>query len=251
MLAPRLIGRAALRLATGFAARVWARLPARSEADEDRFFHEVPGNRHLDHRYGRLVGPEETRERLRFLLREFMGLCDERGIEPILMFGGLIGWSFNGELLPWDDDLDLTLAGASIERLRLLDGHATEEILIEVNPHAGRRRWRKRDPNAIDGRVICRRTGHFLDLTFLTSPRALPFLLRTKFPHDVFLRRDVLPPRRATFEGVPVYVPRHVENVLVSRYGLRVRSPVQSQARDANHKRWRFDPAIRRWRQLG
>ena len=51
-----------------------------------------------------------------------MEYSDKRGIKPILMYGNLIGYYFNGKMLPWDDDIDMILLKQSADKLENYEG---------------------------------------------------------------------------------------------------------------------------------
>ena len=94
--------------------------------DEEKVFDErfeKPGRytRLLD---ARPVGDElcaymdETRRLQRILYGEVMRLCEKYHISYYLICGGLIGLVRDGDLLPWDDDLDLAVSRRGFEKLK-------------------------------------------------------------------------------------------------------------------------------------
>ena len=52
---------------------------------------------------------QKVRERQRVLLAEFTRVCRKYGLTWYLVCGGLIGAMRDGDLLPWDDDLDIAM----------------------------------------------------------------------------------------------------------------------------------------------
>ena len=60
-----------------------------------------------------------------------MEVCSPHGIKPILWAGGLIGWSFNEQMLPWDDDLDVLITEDDVPKLKQLNNSNTNSLLID------------------------------------------------------------------------------------------------------------------------
>ena len=215
----------------------------RGEPEAPKFFRECPTDRdgvkwyHIDHRYCDRPRPH-PRATLITMLQEFMRLCESRGIAPILEAGGLVGWSFNQKMLPWDDDLDLFVTAADIPKLVELDGYKCDEFFIEVNPNHTKRDG---DPNnIIDARVISHHTGLFIDIVFLLPDKRAPSVLATKQKEDRFEATAVLPPQRSHFEGIPVYVPAQPAHCLVSRYGAQVRERTGHGPPGPDRRAWSF-----------
>jgi phosphorylcholine metabolism protein LicD len=48
----------------------------------------------------------------------------------VSMHGGLIGWYFNGHLLPWDDDVDVIILQNGIKHFVKYDGMETSRRVI-------------------------------------------------------------------------------------------------------------------------
>ena len=134
-------------------------------SSNNKFFKEKRNNSHMDYTYGKDITILETKDELRNILKKFTELCSEKNIKPILMHGSLIGWYFNRKILPWDNDIDIVLIGNSIERLKRLDNFETEEIIIKINPNSSDREYDRN--NKIDARVISKKNGVFIDITFL------------------------------------------------------------------------------------
>jgi len=212
-----------------------------------KFFHEAI-NPHYDARYYKgKVDREVLHEILLKLLRDFVDVCDQLEIKPILMHGGLIGWHWSRRMLPWDDDLDLCLL---YEDMVKLDAAASGEdlydsrfYLLEVNPNYVSRESRNRhfhdqiEPNRIDGRFIHTPTGLFIDLTALAPSGE--GVLSTKCPHH-YREEDLFPLHRTEIEGFPIFVPHRVDLVLEQEYGPR-------STREPSHGRWKFNGLSRSW----
>ncbi|KAI0113778.1 LicD family-domain-containing protein [Nemania sp. FL0031] len=88
---------------------------------EEKYFHE-PGwdveSGHYDVRFFRgKVAYEEHRPALRNLVRSYLGTFKALGVETWLAHGSLLGWWWNGKVMPWDYDLDVQVSTATLEFL--------------------------------------------------------------------------------------------------------------------------------------
>ena len=193
----------------------------RKYENRSKFFKEKTSNAHLDARYGKTLTHDEVKSELFRLLNRFTVLCKKRGIKPVLFHGGLIGYYFNKKLLPWDVDLDLVLVDESIMNINALHGYNRNSILIEVNPESVNRAPGERS-NVIDARVISKKNGVFIDITFLTRSRNGN--LHCKSPH-YYRPGDIKPLRKTLFEGCEIFVPNDIKSCLRSEYGVKVFIP--------------------------
>lgn len=190
----------------------------------DKFFHEREN--HFDVRYFRQrLDQPAVLGSLRLLFREFSQVMSGNGIPFFLMHGTLLGWYWNRGILPWDSDIDVGVAAASLALLDELAprlGHP--RCVLEVNPHYVDRRSlnrspaEDREPNRIDARFIDRETGLFIDITGFADAGA--GLVASKCPH-VFPAACIFPLRPSRFEGVETFVPRNVIPLLHCEYGDR------------------------------
>jgi len=189
------------------------------------YFKTLFFNNHLDQTYGKLNMPDsEIKSELRFLLQTFVTLCQSTGAKPVLMYGGLLGWKHNHKcFLPWDDDLDVIILEDDAQRLITLDGLQTDRWLFRVNPRYNNRIVN--DPfNKIDARMISKRNGVFIDITFFWKTANHTLLAKDGNEYKV---SDIRPLRPDTFEGFSVFVPNNVNEVLVQRYGPNALRPYE------------------------
>ena len=177
-----------------------------------KFFKEMKGNSHLDIRYGKTnLTKSVIHAKLKELLKQTEYLFNKIHIPCIIMHGSLIGWYFGEKMLPWDDDIDIVILDEHREKLKMLNGFQTNTILIEVSPVID---TIKRDPsNIIEARIICKKTGVFIDITNLSkgnifhignssnSHISKTFKLYTKYKHtDHFLFKPVKYPYKDYFD---------------------------------------------------
>ncbi|KAI8932329.1 hypothetical protein NX059_010523 [Plenodomus lindquistii] len=74
----------------------------------DKYFHEAKFSAHYDGRFASTGLPLETRIwHLRLLLRSYMQTMERIGVRTWLMHGCLLGWWWNGGIMPWDNDVDV------------------------------------------------------------------------------------------------------------------------------------------------
>ncbi|KAL7275708.1 mannosyltransferase [Rhizina undulata] len=185
----------------GLFSVVSARIPLKQlHKPQTKYFHE-PGRSetlsHYDIRYYKKIVDYDTRlDSLQHLIRSWLQTTSKEGIETWIAHGTLLGWWWNGKLLPWDWDLDVQV---SLETLNVMalkynmtrhqytseEGSVKREYLLDVNPNLVER-TRGDAQNVIDARWI-----------------------------DV---EDIWPLRDTILEGVPAKVPYNFEEILIKEY---------------------------------
>ena len=199
-----------------------------------KFFHELSSFSHLDKRFGKPnLKIKHIQNSLINVLMNFMLYCKINDIKPILMYGGLIGYYFNQELLPWDDDIDMILTEPYISRLKNYD---SDDWLIEINPNSSN--YSKSDlDNIVSARVISKETGAFIDIVFHTE---IDNMLHCK-DGNVYDKDDIYPLQESKFYDIDIYVPNKIESCLIQRYGDKVLLP--------KYKDWEFNSKYKVWLQ--
>ncbi|KAI3327927.1 LicD family-domain-containing protein [Xylariaceae sp. AK1471] len=89
--------------------------------EQTKYFHE-PGwdaeSGHYDARYFQGKVPyEEHRPALQHLIRSYLTTFRDLGVETWLAHGSLLGWWWNGRIMPWDYDLDVQVSTATLQFL--------------------------------------------------------------------------------------------------------------------------------------
>lgn len=217
-----------------------APIEARDEPPNTKYFHEPGGGDalgHYDIRYfqGKPVTYEEKQDTLKHLIRSYLTIFRERNIETWIAHGTLLGWWWNGKIMPWDWDLDTQVSSATLAWLgenmnmtthnytgRAEDGSSfTRQYLLDVNPWNWER-VRGDGMNVIDARWIDLRNGLFIDITGLAevNPSTQPGVWSCKNYHR-YRTRDLYPLRETEFEGVPALVPYSFDKVLTDEYSPR------------------------------
>jgi len=208
-----------------------------SRGEQSKYFHEAGSSYilgHYDGRYysGRMLNYEEKGDTLKHMVRAYLTTFRERNIETWIAHGTLLGWWWNGKIMPWDSDLDVQVSGSTLEWLgqnlnmtthnyTFLDDQGKEEqrqYLLDVNPHSAAR-VRGDGMNVIDARWIDMQSGLFIDITGLSEimPATKPGVWMCKNMHQ-YPTRNLYPLRETVFEGVKALVPYAFSEILVDEY---------------------------------
>ena len=205
-----------------------------------KYFNEPGGTLELGHydiRYfqGQAVSYEERTVTLQNLVRSYLTMFREMNIETWIAHGTLLGWWWNGKIMPFDFDLDTQVSASTLtwlgENLNMTihnytatapDGSKSErQYLLDVNPFHVERVYGN-GLNVIDARWIDMQTGLFIDITGLSETRPVqqPGVWSCKNSHR-YHTRDLYPLRQTIFEGVPSLVPYAFDKILTEEYSNR------------------------------
>lgn len=208
-------------------------------SNDPKYFLEPGGDNelgHYDNRYYKgKVSYDEHRAVLRQLIRSYLVTFKELGVETWLAHGTLLGWWWNGRIMPWDPDLDVQMSISTLQYLAKNFNRTTheyhfkdesgkdvkKEYLLDVNPHHSDIN-RGNGMNVIDARWIDVSNGMFIDITGLAerSPSTQPGVWSCKNFHR-YRTSDLYPMRETEFEGVPVTIPYAFERILTDEYGAK------------------------------
>ncbi|KAJ3159886.1 cytochrome c oxidase subunit 1 [Irineochytrium annulatum] len=147
------------------------RHPSKPSYEMEKFFLEHQLSGHQDARYfsaAHLTDARKRREALGGLLEAWFRFGDEHGVVSWIAHGTLIGWFWNGEMLPWDEDIDVQ---TTLHHLALLLPHhdtlVQDRYLLQLNPHASYRGHELH--NVIDARLVDTVSGLYVDVTALAE----------------------------------------------------------------------------------
>jgi len=204
-----------------------------------KYFQELGGGElanHYDSRYEHgILSYEEKQDTQIHMLRAYLDFFKKYGMETWLAHGTLLGWWWNGKMLPWDWDIDTQVSGPSLMYLgqhfngSIYDYSSADsdpestpiierQYLLDVNP-AIIERDRGNGNNVIDARWIDIRNGLYIDVTGLsvTEPIGQPGVWSCKNYHH-YKTTDLYPMRESMYEGVMAKVPYAYDRILAEEY---------------------------------
>jgi hypothetical protein len=212
----------------------------KGKRNDEKYFFEPGGGEvlgHYDARYfgGEPVSYEVRADSLKHLVRSYLLSFREKSIETWIAHGTLLGWWWNGKIMPWDWDLDTQVSAVTLQwlgdNLNMTmhnytavadDGSESQrQYLLDVNPNHIER-VNHNGQNVIDARWIDVRNGLFIDITGLAEnePVAKPGVWSCKNYH-YYPTRELFPMRETMFEGVPALVPYSFDKILTQEYSAR------------------------------
>ena len=170
--------------------QVAEQLAAHPDGDYPKYFHEPRlndkriGGSHYDWRFFNIKEVDNEYKRLSTLnrmIRAWLRFTNNEQLHTWLAHGTLLGYSFNGHMLPWDYDHDVQLSASAMWRLAreynntlVVDctGNAAGlgHYLLEVSSNFfDRRHGNANGNNAIDARFIDVHTGMYIDITQVST----------------------------------------------------------------------------------
>lgn len=223
-----------------------------------KYFNEAGSTLQLGHYDKRFFVDKVPYAQHRFVLRDlarsYISTMNSYGVETWLAHGTLLGWWWNGQIMPWDYDLDVQLTNTSMlwlgDNLNRTEHEynyttpATGELvskqyLLDINPHHVDLD-RGDGMNIIDARWIDKQNGMYIDITVLRErEEERPGVWSCKNKHR-YNSQDLWPMRITEFEGIKARVPYNFEMILIDEY--KTKSLV---AEEWSGHRW--DRDIKQW----
>ncbi|KAF5024340.1 hypothetical protein F66182_3617 [Fusarium sp. NRRL 66182] len=218
------------------------RLSKRDEPPKEKtpkYFTEAGRNIELGHYDVRFfkekISYEHHRLVLRDLIRSYLFTMNSYGVETWIAHGTLLGWWWNGQIMPWDYDIDVQVANGTLQWMgdnlnrtehswnyteaatrRLI----SKKYLLDINPHHVEL-TRGDGRNVIDGRWIDMDNGMYVDITGLREREAdRPGVWSCKNKHR-YRSQDLWPLRITEFEGVKARIPFNFNKVLIDEYDTK------------------------------
>lgn len=239
--------------AVGTSATVQVEIP--DDPSKNKYFHEPGGDDilgHYDIRYFHgVVSYDERTDTLTHMIRAYLNFFREQGLDTWIAHGTLLGWWWNGKMLPWDWDVDTQVSGATLDYLgknlnRTVHHYVSEDkkvkrdYLLDVNPWIWERE-RGDGMNIIDARWIDIRNGLYIDITGLseTHPDVAPGVWSCKNYHR-YKTSDLYPMRESIYEGVPAKIPYAYDKILTQEYQQKalVLTEYEGHFWNSNVKEW-------------
>lgn len=178
-------------------------------------------------------------------------VSEKANVSFFLMHGTLLGWFFNEETLPWDEDADVSYLYKDHQRL-IAFGRQTLSKRLVFYPMP-----RKKDH--IEFRVFDRITGVYTDITSLRLTKNAS-VLRAKALSQPADRQPPLYAMKSSFLklwGAHLYRPEHIEPIQPCKiFEFRMWCPKEPAQvlrqeyrafRSLSFKRWTFQPTQRCW----
>ena len=208
-------------------------LPAASAV---KYFNEC-GDRHLDIRYANCnhhLEKEIVHDTLYHITKIwFHEIVPMTNIDSWLMYGALLGWTLNKELLPWDDDIDVNIKFDQISAIlpynQTLWSSGPYTFLFDINRYI----YQRRDlDNIIDARLICKENGLYLDMISLEKNNKNLYKGKdfwNQFSEDLLfpLSKDIF------FKNININIPNNPKEIIRKKYKFFT-IPKQ-------HKNWSLD----------
>jgi len=151
---------------------------------------EIPGLSHYDLRfYHSKIEPIDRIAILHRIAKSWFRFSNKLNLKTWIAHGSLLGYYFNGLIMPWDDDLDVQITAQSFEELKNYNGSLIIDYndlnlgkyLIDINPWYAVRS--KESDNKIDARFIDVESGLYIDITTLSNG----FIDKREFDDDGLL----------------------------------------------------------------
>ncbi|KAJ3390283.1 hypothetical protein HDU84_007664 [Entophlyctis sp. JEL0112] len=184
-------------------------------------------------------------------LKAWSRFAEEKDIDWWISHGELLGWFWNGQLLPWDNDLDIQVSMRGL--LRLASHNQTKidgRYLVDVGTSIFMRT--KQAQNVIDARIVDTTTGYFIDVTGLAklvskaNDTTQYNAVHCKTPHK-YSFDDIVPLAETVLEGIRVWRPRKTLKLLKEEYGEKALFSAEYSEKDKPEKKWKFDLKQIKW----
>lgn len=189
------------------------------------------------------------------MVRAYLTSFRELNVETWIAHGTLLGWWWNGQILPWDWDLDVQVTGETLDYMgkwlngtvhSYKSGNVERRYLLDVNPHS-KERINGDGMNIIDARWIDMRNGLFIDITGISElePKTHPGIWSCKNYHN-YTHHDIWPLKESVFEGVPTMVPWAYDLVLRDEYTERAFEATEFEGHhwDEKLEKWIADKTL-------
>lgn len=178
----------------------------------EKYFHEPKGHPHYDKRYFKnVMTVGSIQEKLKELFPVLSKYLISKNIKFWLLYGTLLGYYRDKDMIPWDDDIDVGVLFDDLDKLperKIINGKYLWDRNIDARPcyHDGN--------NIVIARLICMETGVFIDI-FGQCIRKDEVM---SSDGNIYDKKDIFPLVQTTFLGSHTYVPQNVKKVLTVVY---------------------------------
>lgn len=202
--------------------------------------------------YNKYQTPDIVQNGLMFNLYILNEISSKYDINFIIMHGSLIGKFWNDSILPWDDDLDVSIVDTDILKLEKLIHslnvtnkyyiyeHKNDEFIEYYDLNDDFIIYRDKNPkHHIEARIIHIHTGVYTDITYLHNEnkksilykksvsypknRNPPFLVmkanyNNLYGGHIYSKSDIIPLQDCYINSFKFKCPNNIENVLRQNY---------------------------------
>ncbi|ORY40222.1 hypothetical protein BCR33DRAFT_852934 [Rhizoclosmatium globosum] len=180
------------------------------------------------------------------MLKAWTEFAESNEIIYWMAHGALLGWFWNGRLLPWDVDLDVQMSTHQLlELVRYNQTLISGRFLVDVNPNFLCRTVQR--DNVIDARIVDKMTGYMIDITSVSMVLEAKGSRRLydKTPHP-YQYDDIMPLQETILEGIRVWRPRAILKILKEEY--KENAMVETRHRPyTSNKLYRFNKKLKIW----
>jgi len=182
-----------------------------------------------------IIAHEERIQVVHHLIRSWFKYAEHAQIISWFNYGNLIGWYFNAQNLPWDNDVDVQVSIKDADKI----GRYHNNTLVIENPQNGDHIFwlqtnpyylQQNDKQFIDARYIDIKAGIYIDISALwetetprpgnIKPKDGEIAFHCKH-YNWFVFSDIFPLRRTIYEGAQGYMPNNIEGILDRFYGQK------------------------------
>ncbi|ONH67504.1 Protein MNN4 [Cyberlindnera fabianii] len=182
-----------------------------------------------------IISHEERIRVIHHLIRSWFKFCEHANVISWFNYGNLIGWYFNAQNLPWDNDVDVQVSINDCDKI----GRYWNNTLVVENPTKGDAMYwlqtnpfylQQNDHQVIDARYIDVKVGIYIDISALwITDREKPSYIHPKEGeasfhckhYQWFTYDDIFPLRRTLYEGGQAYMPNAIDEILKRWYGSK------------------------------
>ena len=159
------------------------------------------------------------KQKLKKLLSDSISCFKKINVEFMPVFGTLLGLVRNGGIIPWDDDMDISVDKKDFEKIL-----ENKELFKSVG--VGVFLYKKNFNNAFIKLFLlseknipeCNWSWPFIDI-FTHYTKDENFFIIDNSNTTKFAKNEIFPLRTNLFENIPMNIPKNVEYILNSYYG--------------------------------
>lgn len=178
----------------------------------EKYFNEPLFHPHYDIRYYKqTLSISEIQVKLKDMFTILTKFLTKFNVKCWLLFGTLLGYYRDGDMIPWDDDIDVGILFNDLNNLPQkydIDG----KYMWDRNPDA--RHCYHDSNNIVIARLICMETGVFIDIFGQCINRDKVM----SSGGDIWDKNDIFPLIQTVFLDNIVYVPQNTKQVLLDVY---------------------------------